>query len=66
MCCKTLDKLWHESRGGGITVNHKWKNCHHGNRLRFREILIIRQKEIGINVKLVYCMCLCRPIANFD
>jgi hypothetical protein len=53
-------------QGGKITLNHKWKSCRHGNRLRVREILNIKQKEIGINVKLVCCMCLRRPIANFD
>jgi len=53
-------------QGGKITVNHKWKSCRHGNRLRFREIINIKQKEIGINVTLVCCVCLRRPTANFD
>jgi hypothetical protein len=53
-------------QGAKITVNHKWKRCRHGNCFRFRGILNNKQKEIGINVKLVFCMCLRRPWANFD
>jgi hypothetical protein len=47
-------------------IKKKWKSYHHGSLLCFREILSIKQEEVGSNLTLLWSICLCRPIANFD